>query len=1501
MHRHFTLGFLLFFCLLSFPLDLVSAPPTIPATNLSFNLVDGDRLRLTWTSGDGARRIVVVREGAPVSGLPANGTDYNANSAFGVGDLLAPGEYVVYDATGSSALFTSLNPSTTYHVAIFEYNGSSFTTEYLTSGVGTAAQATLSAPSVQTSGIAASDVTGNSARLDWVAGNGDGRLILLKAGSPVDSDPVDLNSYSGNSAFGFGTQVGTGNYAVYSFSGTFINLTNLSPGTTYHWAAYEYNGSSGRVFLRPGSNGSFTTGTTPTIAASNLTFSLIDGNRLRLQWTRGNGARRIVVAKANGPVTATPSDGVDYNASLDFGAGDTLAPGEFVVYDNTGTNALVRQLAPGTPYHFTVFEYNGSGTNTFYQTVGAASLSQATLSAPTVQAGGLMFSNVTGNSMQVNWTNGDGNGRLLLAKAGSPVDANPVDLSTYSGSSTFGNGSEIGTGNYVVYNFSGSSLTLTNLNPATTNHFALFEYNGSSGPIYLSPGSTASQATGGAPTVAASNLSFILVDGNRLRLNWTRGDGARRLVVMKQGSPVTAVPADNTGYTASTNFGSGDQLAPGEFVVYDGTGSSTLTSQLSPATTYHYAIFEYNGSGATSVYQQTGFATTSGPTASAPTVQGSGLAFSNLTGNSMTVDWTNGNGSRRILLAKAGSPVDADPVDLSLYSSSSTFGNGSEIGTANYVVYNLTGSSLTLTNLNPGVTYHFALYEYNGSSGPVYLTPGARASQTTAGAPTVGATFNAFSTQDGDRLRANWTRGNGSRVLVVAKAGSPVTATPTDGSSYSASAILGNGDALAAGEFVVYDGTGSNVLITNLQPATTYHFAAFEYNGSGGSSLYQQTGFGTTSQATLSAPTVQTGSVQLNNPTPSTLDVSWTNGNGSNRLVIAKAGGAVDVPPTDGNAYPFSNAFGGGTDLGGGNFVVYQGSGTAFTLTNLTPNVIYHLAIYEFNGAAFPLYLQPGAVASASIVATPTVQASNLNFSQVGSDEMALSWTNGDGSRRLVLAKAGAAVDSEPVDATGYPADATFGNGSELGSGNFVVYAGTASNVTVSGLSSGTTYHFAVFEYGGQGPDAIYLRPGLPGSQATVTAPSLAPSNLTFPARTGSSITAGWTNGNGSGRLVVVTQGAALTALPGDGVNYIANSSYGGGDALGNGFVVYQGSGTSVNVTNLLAGTVYHFYIFEYAGTSSAPAFNLSSLNGSELTLGAPAIQASNVQASNVAASSLTLTWDNGGGQRRLVAIRAGAAVAGSPVDGTAYTPNTFFGTGDPLDPFEYVVYASNGSSVTVTNLQPSTSYEVAVFEFNGTGTGTLYNRTSPARLAVSTQAGGFPVEWLSFEAESWGQEVRLRWTTASELNNDYFAVERSLDGLSWEQLGRVAGAGTSSEAQLYEYRDRVPHAVGSYYRLKQVDFDGQFSFSAVVRWASQAQEFGWQVYPNPVQDRLQVVLPVGSWQLQLLDAQGRVVQASKTQAGTLSWSLRSLPAGTYWLSAGTDRQRIAVQAIRKE
>ncbi|MCB2410467.1 T9SS type A sorting domain-containing protein, partial [Hymenobacter lucidus] len=176
------------------------------------------------------------------------------------------------------------------------------------------------------------------------------------------------------------------------------------------------------------------------------------------------------------------------------------------------------------------------------------------------------------------------------------------------------------------------------------------------------------------------------------------------------------------------------------------------------------------------------------------------------------------------------------------------------------------------------------------------------------------------------------------------------------------------------------------------------------------------------------------------------------------------------------------------------------------------------------------------------------------------------------------------------------------------------------------------------------------------------------------------------------------------------------------------------------------------------------------------------------------------------------------------------------------------------------------------------------------------------PVELKMFTATATGpQAVRLAWTTASEVNSAAFEVERSADGQSFAALGTVAAAGRSSTARRYELLDtQLPGGVSTvYYRLRQVDLDGTFSYSPVRPVVLSGAGAGLSLFPNPTQGRTTTLTDTPPRAaVTVFDALGRpVATATADTSGTAVLVLPAgLPAGVYVVRAGQQAIRLTLE-----
>ena len=174
------------------------------------------------------------------------------------------------------------------------------------------------------------------------------------------------------------------------------------------------------------------------------------------------------------------------------------------------------------------------------------------------------------------------------------------------------------------------------------------------------------------------------------------------------------------------------------------------------------------------------------------------------------------------------------------------------------------------------------------------------------------------------------------------------------------------------------------------------------------------------------------------------------------------------------------------------------------------------------------------------------------------------------------------------------------------------------------------------------------------------------------------------------------------------------------------------------------------------------------------------------------------------------------------------------------------------------------------------------------------------PVELVSFDATVENRIVKLHWSTATELNNSGFYVEKSYDKLNWFSLGFVEGKGTSSEPNNYFFDDSVYLQRVQYYRLKQTDYDGSYEYSKVIEVNSNLASFSFQLYqnyPNPFNPITTIRFEIPSEQeieLTLFDMLGREVKTlfnGKAPAGIMAIDFKAdgLPSGVYFyrLKAG--------------
>lgn len=293
--------------------------------------------------------------------------------------------------------------------------------------------------------------------------------------------------------------------------------------------------------------------------------------------------------------------------------------------------------------------------------------------------------------------------------------------------------------------------------------------------------------------------------------------------------------------------------------------------------------------------------------------------------------------------------------------------------------------------------------------------------------------------------------------------------------------------------------------------------------------------------------------------------------------------------------------------------------------------------------------------------------------------------------------------------------------------------------------------------------------------------------------------------------------------------------------------------------TSIPAGTTFTDgqIISNIAGTGLNARINVNLAGGSPRTATTGTIVAIGPSTGNAAGASFSLTFLNGTADIQLnnmQNMRADEDIIVSNPDGipilvtqtSAHSGRlSVDGTAISSNPLPQTIIGDSNIEITAPSGGSGNVYRAAMagisgftwlYETNGHFEGFTLTISNPVLLVV-------PVELTSFEvSEINNNQASISWETASEINNDFFTIERSKDSKEWESVSIVEGGGSTNELKIYNYIDRNPYSDLSYYRLKQTDFDGQFSYSDIR--SINIRDLGQEdivVYPNPTADRVTI------------------------------------------------------------
>lgn len=261
-------------------------------------------------------------------------------------------------------------------------------------------------------------------------------------------------------------------------------------------------------------------------------------------------------------------------------------------------------------------------------------------------------------------------------------------------------------------------------------------------------------------------------------------------------------------------------------------------------------------------------------------------------------------------------------------------------------------------------------------------------------------------------------------------------------------------------------------------------------------------------------------------------------------------------------------------------------------------------------------------------------------------------------------------------------------------------------------------------------------------------------------------------------------------------------------------------------------------------------------------------------------ATAGTVVWTNVEGPSNSAVQLASARCAMITIHNNA--PVYLVGTSTGL----YATDALSGATTSWTRLGTTSDLGMAVCV-------EMRLRTSDNKILVATHGNGLfllefpnplPVELIAFNGKNVDNDNLLHWITGAEKNNEGFHIEKSKDGFNFEKISFVPGRGTTSTRQNYSYRDNDVAKGISYYRLKQIDYNGEFEYSNVINVNAEAvQSKPFVMYPNPVKNDLTVENGIGL--ITIYDNLGKLILQVELNKNKEQINLSRLAKGTYMLN----------------
>lgn len=1150
----------------------------------------------------------------------------------------------------------------------------------------------------------------------------------------------------------------------------------------------------------------------------------------------------------------------------------------------------------------------------------------ASVTPPAVLSSNIKVINKSPGSLTLNWVKGSGAERLVIASEINPVSAFPQSGQVYMANPFFGNGSQIGFGNFVVYKGADTFVTIIGLKPSANYHLAIVEYVGCAPNIVYSLPVMYVDTTPAFHyyTKASGPLNDLLTWGDR-------PDGSGNSPSSLSIDSVTYHIVNNfTPYIASDSvvFNSasckvilGDSLSPIELTIPDTTNFVVRQLRVTP-----YARLRIKGS-------VTGFGNIIGDSLSEIICINSKKIFSVLNAHDLQLISTRDPlvfSSSVIIRNKLFLDADVQLTSVSIGTDSIhpgelLFASGSIAAPASIRRYIRSATTAAREGF-------FPLAYYDSGQGLLYKRF-FNINFTTA--PTRGGLVSVNFVPlmiNGKGLPLTDTTGGDSALITRLNKGYwTVSASNLLGGRYEIELNDSNArqDSLKDLRVVQYRGAISMFLAgsytsnagtplypvvksSDCKPLVSSPALNYFFTGIDDTSLYKYL---------HNKPTIQASNFRVANVHNNKILLRWNRGNGYKCMVIARKTSAVNALPVDSFTYAGNASFGSSiTHLGSLNYVVYSGDLDSVWVTGLQNNTRYHFAVLEYNGfQGGERYLtSPLPVTTDSTRNyTQYYNKAGMSLSQLstwgmkpdGSGDTLKSFTMSDVIYNLVNGSVATLTDTLVIA----PVYNTYFVGSRFFIGNGTLpftftIASTASWLLGTNISLYPKSNSKLVVNGGFSCRSIQQSTPLTAEVEFNTNKMV---NAISPVVSKDVWYIPKLKIRGKHYyelpLIYVIDSLELDAMV-NGVlamnnmlsgTTVVNHISGGSTAFGHGFL----NGSTHTYPTILIDSNSNGYFsqarpvtvkcsFLGSGCSDPLVINcrkdlgfLQTLTGLPLTDST----AMPVETMNMLYPSHTI-WTSRFGWNGSTSCSGGAML-------DVYVTDTILP--GVLDTHAMALWTYNHSPSTLPIKAEGirAPYSVSANYITVARTGILQTigpmfSANSYGLMVDSNKQVLPVNWLVFDAKSQHKDVLLSWSTASEQNNSHFEIERSSDVRNFEFAGKVEGNGTTTNINSYQFIDAGAFAKANsdvlYYRLKQVDFNGDFAYSEirVVRQNEAELKQSVAAYPNPFHNELFVQLnnaDIGC-EMRLMDVTGKTWYAQTAKVGVQTIKVNELPAGVYFL-----------------